>query len=328
MDNYRRCIKIKDRLQDKIFCGNNITVIESYEDFTIYKMEDAKGEGTMTCYNVFPGIDLIYNDFHMESCISEFQKKVEMIGIDHCREGRIEWEFNNNSYMYLQEGDMQINTRDHHAIGFGFPLKHYHGITVAIYIEEASKTLCNILDGFSVDLQDLSEKFRSSEVPFIMRTDDSIKHIFSELYRVPDKVRKNYFKIKVLELLLFLSVLDVPINSGERPYFPKKQVDKVKAIMKYITGNIDKHFTLNELSLQFNIPLTSLKICFKGVYGTSIYAYMRSYRMHAAAVMLRETNESIISIAGKVGYNNPSKFAAAFKEIMGMTPAKYQKHFV
>lgn len=188
MDNYRRCIKIKDRLQDKIFCGNNITVIESYEDFTVYKMEDAKGEGTMTCYNVFPGIDLIYNDFHMESCISEFQKKVEMIGIDHCREGRIEWEFKNNSYMYLQEGDMQINTRDHHA--------------------------------------------------------------------------------------------------------------------------------------------TSLKICFKGVYGTSIYAYMRSYRMHAAAVMLRETNESIISIAGKVGYTNPSKFAAAFKEIMGMTPAKYQKHFV
>ncbi len=33
-------------------------------------------------------------------------------------------------------------------------------------------------------------------------------------------------------------------------------------------------------------------------------------------------------IAGKVGYNNPSKFAAAFKEIMGMPPAKYQKNYV
>lgn len=292
------------------------------------KMQDATGEGTMTCYKVFPGIDLLYNDFHMQSGFSEFQPKVEMIGIDHCREGRIEWELPNGSYMYLQEGDLQINAKDHHTMGFGFPLCHYHGITVAVYIEEALKTLATTFDGFYVDLHTLHDKFCTSTRPFIMRAEDSIHHIFSELYTVPDKIRKNYFKIKVLELLLFLSAVDVPVNGEERPYFPHKQVEMVKAIREYITENVDKHFTLNELSSRFDIPLTSLKLCFKGVYGTSVYAYMRSYRMHAAALMLRQTNENITTIAGKVGYNNPSKFAAAFKEIMGMPPAKYQKYFV
>ena len=98
--------------------------------------------------------------------------------------------------------------------------------------------------------------------------------------------------------------------------------------MQYLTGNIDKHFTLDELSLRFEIPLASLKLCFKGIYGTSVYAYMRSYRMHSAALMLRDSDEKITVIAGKVGYNNPSKFAAAFKDIMGMPPAKYRKYVV
>lgn len=58
-----------------------------------------------------------------------------------------------------------------------------------------------------------------------------------------------------------------------------------------------------------------MKNYFKGVYGTSIYSYMRSYRMQVAALMLQETNENITVIAGKVGYENSSKFASAFKKL-------------
>ena len=36
-----------------------------------------------------------------------------------------------------------------------------------------------------------------------------MEHIFSELYAVPAGIRRGYFKVKVLELLLFLSALDV-----------------------------------------------------------------------------------------------------------------------
>jgi len=315
-------------IEEKLFYGNNITVIKRDKNCTVYRMKDITGDGTMTRYQVFPGIDLMYNDFHMQSCFSEFRPKVEMIGIDHCREGRIEWEFPNGSYTYLQEGDLQINAKDHHAIGFGFPLSRYHGITVALYVEEASETLSTIFDGLSVDLNALRKKLCFDERPFIMRAEDSIQHIFSELYTVPDKIRINYFKIKVLELLLFLSVVDVPINSRERPYFPKSQADTIKAIMKFMTDHIDKHFTLGELSSQFGISLTSMNTCFKSVYGTSIYAYMRSYRMQTAALMLRQTNESILAIAGKVGYENSSKFAAAFKEVLDMPPLKYRKSLV
>jgi AraC-like DNA-binding protein len=319
---------MENSLEKRVFLGHNVKMLKRGPDCSVYKMKDAGGEGTMTCYNVFPGIDLIYDDFHMQNCFSEFRPRVEMIGIDHCREGRIEWEISNGSYMYLQEGDLQIDAKEQHSMGFSFPLSHYNGITVAIYIEEASKTLAHVFDGFSVDMQELRKKFCADRRLFIMRADDSIQHIFSELYTVPAKIRKNYLKIKVLELLLFLSALDVPVNSYERPYFPKKQVETVKAIMKHINAHIDRHFTLEELSSQFGMPLTTMKACFKGVYGMSIYAYMRSHRMRTAALMLRQTDQNITTVAGRVGYNNPSKFAAAFKEIIGMPPAKYQKSII
>jgi hypothetical protein len=45
-------------LEDKVFYGNNITAIKKCEDCTVYKMKDAIGEGAMTCYMIFPGIDL------------------------------------------------------------------------------------------------------------------------------------------------------------------------------------------------------------------------------------------------------------------------------
>lgn len=315
-------------LQDKLYYGTKINIVKNSKDCTIYKMKDDTGEGLMTCYKVFPGIDLIYNDFHMKYCISELIPNVKMMGIDHCREGRIEWEFNNNSYMYLKAGDLQINSRKNHNIGFGFPLNHYHGITIAIFIDEAIENLSSTFKEFSIDLPSLYEKFCSKNFPFIMRSGESIEHIFAELYSVSEEIKINYFKIKVLELLLFLNTVEIPLNGEARQYFPSIQVKKIKDIMNFITENLDKHFTIKELCLKFDITQTCLKCCFKGVYGTSIYSFIRTYRIHTAAIMLTKSDESIASIAGKVGYDNSSKFAAAFKSIMGKTPLEHRKSFV
>jgi AraC-like DNA-binding protein len=55
---------------------------------------------------------------------------------------------------------------------------------------------------------------------------------------------------------------------------------------------------------------------------------MKSWRMNAAAVKLRQTDESVIAIALDLGYDNASKFAKAFKDVMGKTPSEYRKNAV
>lgn len=315
-------------LEDSVYLGQNVSLVCRDDTCAVYKLQDETGEGLMTSYTLFPGISLLFNDFHIDRCISYFQPGVEIFCIDHCREGRLEWEMPDGSCMYMEAGDLQMNSRSHRGGMFQFPLSHYHGITVAICMDEAAAVLSGVLGDLNVDVRALREKFCRDERPFIIRAGSSIEHIFSELYSVPDAIRIPFYKIKVLELLLFLGTMEVPPRAGDRPYFYRTQVEKVKAIMGLITARLERHYTLEELSEKFDFPITSMKNCFKGVYGTSIYAYIKAYRMNAAAVRLLRTKDSITSIALHMGYDNASKFSAAFKSVLGMTPSEYRKSAV
>ena len=42
---------------------------------------------------------------------------------------------------------------------------------------------------------------------------------------------------------------------------------------------------------------------------------------------LKETQDSILEIAGKYGYENGSKFATAFRSVMGVSPSQYRRRY-
>lgn len=52
---------------------------------------------------------------------------------------------------------------------------------------------------------------------------------------------------------------------------------------------------------------------------------LKEYRIKHAAVLLRQTQVTIAEIANQVGYENQSKLAAAFRDIMMISPAEYRK---
>ena len=138
----------------------------------------------------------------------------------------------------------------------------------------------------------------------------------------------SYLKVKVLELLLYLGTEKIQNTQVKVPYFAHTQVKKVKEIQKYMVSNLRQHYTLEQLSEQFDIPLTSMKACFKGVFGCSIYAYIKSYRIQAATVLLQNSDCSITEIAMKMGYDNPSKFSEVFKKEYEMTPSEFRKKYI
>ena len=55
--------------------------------------------------------------------------------------------------------------------------------------------------------------------PMSFRENRPLSIFFSELYNVPVKIKKDYFKIKVLELLLYLDALELSGHTEERPLF-------------------------------------------------------------------------------------------------------------
>lgn len=310
-------------------CGSNVSEVIETEECKVMRVHDSSGDGIMTIYYVFPGVFLMYNDFHMKECISGFQTDEKLFCIDHCREGRIEQEVNIGAYCYLQAGDLKIDQRIHHTGRVSFPLCHYHGISIGLQMDIAEKELTGVMPGFSVKLSELQRKYCSAEEPFIVPGEPAIEHIFSELYHVPSKIKQCYFKLKVLELLLYLDALELSDKKEERPYFYKGQVEKIKAIQLLLTSDLTKNYTIEELSERFDIALTPLKNCFKNVYGTPIFSYMRTYRMNYAASLLKSDKSlKVAEVAGLVGYDSPSKFANAFHKEMGKAPLEYRKSFI
>lgn len=303
--------------------GKGVEVV-SERGRSIVKISDESGEGTMLFHEVFPGVMLSYNDFHMTGYDSGFVVRDEVLCIDHCREGRIEQPVSGGAYSYLSAGDLKIDDRTRHTGRFVFPLAHYHGITISFAVEEAQKSIDGFLGDFPVDIRTLRTRFCKEGDPLIVHDVGGVEHLFSELYSVPNEVRGSYFKIKVLELLLFLQVLEPSSQGVRRSYFYRSQVEKVKAAHDLMVSDLTVDRTIAELSTQVGLPLTAFKSCFKGVYGMPPYAYLKAYRMEHAATVLRETDLRVADIGLSVGYESPSKFTAAFKAIMGKTPMDYR----
>lgn len=307
--------------------GENLEEVVETEDCKVLRMKDSSGDGLMTIYRVFEGVYLMYNDFHMSHCCSRFHSAARLFCIDHCREGRIEHRTDKDMRYYMEQGDLRMDRRVHHSGDMDFPVSRYHGITIGFFLDHAEKSVREAMPGVSVDLSALADKLCGENGIYILRKHPSIEHIFSELYNVPEKIRMDYFKIKVMELLIFLRALERSEHKDARPYFYSSQIEKIKAVHRLLTENLAESYTTERLAKQFDLSAAVLKTGFKGVYGSPIYAYIRSYRMNVAASMLvTDRKKRIIEIASAVGYDNPSKFAAAFKEIFGMSPAEYRNN--
>ena len=291
---------------------------------TVYKLDCSDGLGLMTVYQVYPGIQLIYNDFEAAGCKWDSAVDSDILEINHCREGREGSRLLSGTCLYLGEGDLSIHTMDNCAPEMSFPLRHYRGITVALNLTFVSEHPPEILAETGIDISAFKEKFCSNGSCFIMRAKNEIEHIFSELYSVPDRLQRPYFKLKVQELLLFLSMVDVA-EEKQREYYTSPQVEIVKQIHKRLISDLQERPTIEELAKEFLINTATLKNTFKGIYGQPIGTYMKEYRIKQAASLLRQTQATIAEIANKVGYENQSKFAAAFQNIMRITPAEYRK---
>ena len=86
----------------EMYYGSNVQNLIESDDCKVMRLSDNSGEGMMTLYHVFPGVFLMYNDFHMKECVSGFQTDMDLLCIDHCREGRSEQEVGQNAFSYLE----------------------------------------------------------------------------------------------------------------------------------------------------------------------------------------------------------------------------------
>ena len=319
-----REVLLMDR--SKTFESEGAILLAQSDGCSVWQFRNETGDGTMTAYEVFAGVMLSFNDFHMERYNSRYVADRRILAIDHCREGRMEYTAGDGMVGYTAAGYMKLDLRKEHTGTINFPSCHYHGLTVAFDLDIIKRSLSDEIRDFPAAPEKIISRFSLGSYPRVLHGADEAEHIFGEMYHVPEKIRIPYFKVKILELLLYLYAMNVPEEDTERPYFYRTQVEKVKAIRQFLIGHISENFTQEELSRRFNIPMTAMKSCFRSVYGEAIGAWLTNYRMNQAAeLLIKERDMSIADIGSYVGYDNAGKFTVAFNRDMTGAVIEYAR---
>ena len=244
--------------------------------------------------------------------------------LHYCRSGRFGFKTKSDN-VFLGPGDFCVHSaQDMRGAELCMPDDNYSGMIISIDMDELEKRPPDILAGSDHIEKTLREKFCTRGSFTAQAGNEQTENIFSGFYNQPASMQLAYRRLKALELLLYLARLE-PGNQNPLTEYQAEQVRIIRAVHDLLAANMDKRYTIAELSRQYHMNPTTLKAVFKSVYGSSIAAHMREHRMERAAELLRESDLSVAEIANLVGYESQSKFSAAFKECFGQLPKEYRK---
>ena len=102
-------------------------------------------------------------------------------------------------------------------------------------------------------------------------------------------------------------------------------INQLKAVLDYVRSHYTEPVTLKELADIACMSPTYFCRYFHQEMGKTPFAFLNEYRLNAAAEALHATDETVLTIASRCGFENLSYFNRAFKAHFGMTPREYRK---
>ena len=87
----------------------------------------------------------------------------------------------------------------------------------------------------------------------------------------------------------------------------------------------EKEFSVQQVADEIGISKNYFISMYKNQMGIGYWEYVTQLRMEKAQNLLRMTDDTIVLIADKVGYDNEYYFSRKFKAYYGMSPRAYRK---
>ena len=158
---------------------------------------------------LYPGIELCYLTFSTDSFSVQHKALSHIIQINYCKAGQMMWEMKSGNRIYLNPGDFSLHTMKACTDSvLTFPNNMYQGLCIYIDLQEASDNPPELLKTFGIFETILPEKFCKDDHPAFLAGNEQTESIFSAFYDQPETLTLPYQKIKVLELLLYLTKME------------------------------------------------------------------------------------------------------------------------
>jgi AraC-like DNA-binding protein len=132
---------------------------------------------------------------------------------------------------------------------------------------------------------------------------------------------------RLLDLLL-TAVLKAWFGKQDQnsPEWWRHQGDRiVERALHLMHERPDTPWTLDTLAAETGASRASLSRRFQEVVGEPPMTFLKHWRMALAADLLCRPNETVSTVAEKVGYATPFAFSTAFKRVRGLSPQQHRK---
>ncbi len=98
----------------------------------------------------------------------------------------------------------------------------------------------------------------------------------------------------------------------------------IENIKSYIDSNLEFDIDISHIASIFHYNEQYLGRLFKKETSLSISEYITARRVEKAKELLKTTDDSVIDISGKTGFNTVTYFNRKFKGLVHMTPTQYR----
>lgn len=128
-------------------------------------------------------------------------------------------------------------------------------------------------------------------------------------------------KAAMLQLIYTLLQLQPEQAVPESP-----QTARLKQVLQLVEAAYGQPLRVEQAAAVCGLSASHFMRWFRQMTGSSFTAFLKEYRLAAAAEQLRLTGNRVEDIARTVGYESLSNFNRQFRERYGVTPREYRKH--
>lgn len=116
------------------------------------------------------------------------------------------------------------------------------------------------------------------------------------------------------------------ITDGKKGVYGMDWIKSFQRSVDYIEEHITEPLEVSDIASQMNISAFYYQKIFSILCGFTLGEYIRNRRLALAGGELLATDEKIIDIAMKYGYDTPEGFTRAFVKFQGVTPGAARKY--
>ena len=100
---------------------------------------------------------------------------------------------------------------------------------------------------------------------------------------------------------------------------------RLKTVLQWLSAHYTEELRVADAAGVCSFSASHFMRWFRQMTGQSFVAFLNEFRLNAAAEALQATDETVLTIASRCGFENLSYFNRTFKAHFGMTPREYRK---